>query len=108
MVFPFFRKKDQEEGRSDRTSGAKKDKAGSRAAKTEFGTDTEMEVLDRTSELSAAAEEAALLYANNLTELAYELLLTTVKAGAPDLEAWLMLFDLYQQRGCRRNSRSWR
>ncbi|HSS45921.1 MAG TPA: STAS domain-containing protein [Burkholderiales bacterium] len=99
MVFPFFRNKDQEEGRSDRASAAKKDEAGSRAAKTEFGTGTEMEVLDRTSELSAAAEEAAMLYANNLTELTYELLLTTVKAGAPDLEAWLMLFDLYQQKG---------
>ena len=99
MVFPFFRKKDKKKGRSDRAPGAKKDEADSRAAKTEFGADSEMEVLDRTSELSPVAEEAAMLYANNLTELTYELLLTTVKAGAPDLEAWLMLFDLYQQKG---------
>lgn len=99
MAFPFFRKKNRKEGRSDRAMGAKKDEADSRAATTEFGTDTEMEVFARTSELSPAAEEAAMLYANNLTDRTLELLLSVVKEGTPDLDAWLMLFDLYQQKG---------
>jgi ABC-type transporter Mla MlaB component len=122
VVFTFFRKKDQDDGKSDRAQSPKQDKAGSPVAKPadkpkpasaqpvpsvpkktsvagDLSGNTDVEVVDSTSELSATAEEAAMLYASNQIDLALDVLLNTVKAGSPDLEVWLMLFDLYQQKG---------
>ncbi|MGH8752215.1 MAG: hypothetical protein ACREUV_10995, partial [Burkholderiales bacterium] len=118
MVFDFFRKKDKESSKPQRHSTPKQakpsttvkpaDKSRPAAAPvsiqkhskshSDFGSATDVEVFDSTSELSPAAEEAAMLYAGNQIEQALEVLLGTIKSGLPDLESWLMLFDLYQQK----------
>ncbi len=53
------------------------------------------------AELSGAAEEAAILYANNQIQPAIAVLLQGIgeKLGASNRSLWLMLFDLYQLQG---------
>ncbi|MBC7945012.1 MAG: STAS domain-containing protein [Burkholderiales bacterium] len=59
------------------------------------------EVSDSPAELSGAAEEAAILYANNQIQPAIAVLLQGVgeKLGSSNRSLWLMLFDLYQLQG---------
>jgi len=59
------------------------------------------EVSDSSAELSGAAEEAAILYANNQIQPAIAVLLQGIgeKHGSGNRSLWLMLFDLYQLQG---------
>jgi len=62
-----------------------------------------IEVSEAASGISAAAEEAAILYANNQSQAAIDVLLQGIcEAGMPKqhvLDAWFMLFDLFQAEG---------
>lgn len=60
-----------------------------------------LEVAAGAVELSGAAEEAAILYANNQIQPAIAVLLQAIgeKSGATNRSLWLMLFDLYQLQG---------
>ncbi|WP_137938492.1 hypothetical protein [Chitinivorax sp. B] len=112
MVFSFFKKKDQSEELPQQPTY--KQPAGTQPAGekpiADPGPDTMdghtlgsavIEVNDSGADIQPEVEEAAILYANEQTDTAVELLSDYIETHPQDHneEPWLLLFELYQQCG---------
>lgn len=112
VVFSFFKKKGVEspaQARSVARRGPGK-APGAAASAADFEVDTHgtlasIQVSDAESGMTQAAEEAAIFYANGRADAAIDTLLRGVAESDDlrfNLQAWFMLFDLFQLQGMKK------
>jgi len=112
VVFSFFKKKGGDGSDQPRPAArrAPAKGSGSRVSTSDFEVDTHgtlssIQVSDAESGLTQAAEEAAILYANGRADAAVDALLRGVAESDElrfNLQAWFMLFDLFQLQGMKK------
>lgn len=112
VVFSFFRKKGAESPAQARTTTrrgpAKAPGAAAPAADFEMdthGTLASIQVSDAESGMTQEAEQAAIFYANGRAEAAIDTLLRGMAESDDlrfNLQAWFMLFDLFQLQGMKK------